>query len=104
MIYRKNFTLSTEIIGFDLEASNGWTPDCQSKQDYDPVFVEGSSRVYPDGMYICSIEIGETTLLSTEVLTADSVDAAKIACQDWMELWGTRIRTAVVAAVLEAKS
>lgn len=79
------FHLTTEIIDYDLEASNGWTPDCNNKQDYDPIFVTGDSRVYPDGDYICRLSIGETELIVTPILSADTPAEAKVACEQWME-------------------
>lgn len=99
MIYRKDFTLDTDIIGFDLEASGGWTPDCGGKLDFDPAFVRGSSRVYRDGDYVCSVYIGEDEIVSTGIMSAGSVDAAKAACEAWMQEKATAIRAAVVAAL-----
>ena len=91
--------MKTEIIGYDLEASRGWTPDCQGKQDFDPDFVRGDSRVYPDGDYTCSIYIGDTPILETGIRSAGSVDAAKSECERWMEEKGKIIRTAVETAL-----
>lgn len=99
IIYRKNFTLSTDIIGFDLDLAGGWTPDCGGKLDYDPQFVSGSSRVYPDGDYVCSLSIGEDEIISTEIMSADSVAEAKRACEDWMEEKAALIRSAVVSVL-----
>lgn len=103
IIYRENFTLNTDIVDLDLEASGGWTPDCQGKQDYDPEFLKGCSRVYPDGSYACSIYIGETEIVSTDILKADSVEAAKSGCERWMEEKGKIIRAAVEAALKEGR-
>lgn len=98
-VYRENFTLDTDIIDFDLETSGGWTPDCQRKQDYDPCFVRGDSRVYPNGSYICVISIGANEIIRTDVLKAGSVDEAKQRCETWMEEKATLIRSAVQAAL-----
>lgn len=101
LIYRENFTLQTEISGYDLEAENGWTPDCGGKIDYDPDVICGSSRVYPDGDYICSVYCGKDQLLSTSVMSAGSVDAAKKACEAWMQEKAKIIRAAVEKALDE---
>lgn len=99
LIYRENYTLKTNIIGFDIEATHGWTPDCSNKQDYDPNIVCGSSRVYPDGDYGCTISIGETAIIETGILSAESVDAAKAACVAWMDEKAAIVRAAVIAAL-----
>ena len=98
LIYRDNFTLQTSIIGYDLEASNGWTPDCGNKQDYDSDVKSGNCRVYPDGDYMCSINCGSDELLSTKILSAGSVEDAKKACEVWMDEKAKIIRAAVVDA------
>lgn len=102
LIYRENFTLQTDIIGYDLEASNGWTPDCGGKQDYDPNVISGSSRVYPDGDYICSIHCGDDELIATGIMCAGSVEAAKKACETWMDEKAKIIRTAVETALINS--
>lgn len=99
MIYREDFTLQTEIVGYDLESANGWTPDCDGKQDFDPDFVRGDSRVYPDGDYACSIYIGDTPIIETGIKSAGSVDAAKAECEHWMAEKGKIIRAAVEVAL-----
>jgi hypothetical protein len=99
MIYRENMTLDTDIIGFDLEATGGWTPDCNGKLDFDPVIIRGSARVYNDGDYICSIVCGDCDIVSTGIIGAGSVDAAKRAVEAWMNEWAKVIRGAVEQAL-----
>lgn len=99
LIYRENMTLDTEIIGYDLEAAGGWTPDCNGKLDFDPSIIRGSSRVYRDGDYICSIVCGEDEIISTGIIRAPSVEAAKRAVEDWMNEKAKIIRAAVERAL-----
>lgn len=99
MIYRENMTLDTDIIGFDLEAAGGWTPDCNGKLDFDPSIIRGSARVYNDGDYICSIVCGDTDIVSTGIVEAGSVDAAKRAVEEWMTERAKFIRSAVEQAL-----
>jgi len=99
MIYREFMTFDTDIRDLDLEASNGWTPDCNGKLDYDPSIIRGSSRVWRDGDYMCTIYCGDTALARTEILKGGTVDEAKAKVEQWMDTKARIIHAAVVAAL-----
>lgn len=75
-----------------------WVPDYGGKQDYDPVFMSFSCRVYPDGSWTASLCLGEDTKIEgTGIINAGTVaDARKAAeewCKDTAKRWAGVIRT-----------
>ncbi len=121
ILYDDNMVFQTDMRDWDLEASNGWTPDCSNKWDYDPAIISLSCRVWgPHTQLITnrsengitietpfvetvtwhgSVCCGGDDLLDSGFQTADSLEAAKKAVEDWAEEQAAFIRKVVEEAL-----
>lgn len=82
----------------------GWTLDCSSKKDFDPIIVRISSRTYADGSYGCSVYLGEDYQLEnnadyrhhndTKVRTQDEACAI---VESWSKDQARKIHNAIKA-------
>lgn len=98
-ITRQNMSFETSMIDYDLEAADGWTPDCNGKWDYDPTVIGVSSRVWNDGTWSCEIYCGKDMLFETKINSAGSVEEAKAAVEKWCADRAAAIRLAVTSAL-----
>ena len=96
-------TFETDIIGYDLEKENGWTPDCMGKQDYDPSVARFSCRVWRDGTWTANLLIGIHEIKTTGIMSADGADAAKQAVEAWVSTESKRIAKTLRALYSEPK-
>lgn len=117
IFFKDNMRFDTDIRGYDLEESGGWTPDCSNKWDYDPAIISLCCRVWgphqdfitrrtgdsvtieqpfdPSTTWAASIYCGDDELFVSGFQKADDLESAKRAVEAWAADKAQLIRNAV---------